>query len=85
MSTITLQKLSHKYQMVLPKAIRKQMHLTAGNQIMVKGIDEDMAVILKRPDSITDKLSGLGKEVWEKLGGTDNYIKQERASWEKSK
>lgn len=35
----------------------------------------------KRPKSYTQALEGLGAEVWRELGGTDAYIKGERASW----
>lgn len=37
--------------------------------------------LMKKPESYTDFLSGLGKEMWESVGGAD-YIKQERDKWE---
>lgn len=39
-------------------------------------------VIMKRPESYTDVLSGLGKEMWEKAGGT-NYIEEMRSEWDR--
>lgn len=83
MSSLTT--LSEKYQVVIPKMVRQEMHLTVGAQVTVHLINQDMAVIVKRPKNITDALSGLGKEVWQKLGGGENYLKNERASWKKEK
>lgn len=37
--------------------------------------------LMKKPKSYTDFLSGLGKEMWDSVGGTD-YIRQERDKWE---
>ena len=36
--------------------------------------------IMKKPESYTDFLSGLGKDMWDSVGGTD-YIRQERDKW----
>ncbi len=80
---MTNAKLSKKYQIVIPKEIRKKMGLQVGAQVAIYPVDEDHAVIAKRPTSYADALQGLGKEVWKALGGGDKYIKEERASWEK--
>jgi hypothetical protein len=37
--------------------------------------------LMKKPVSYTDFLSGLGKEMWENVGGTD-YVRQERDKWD---
>lgn len=37
--------------------------------------------LMKKPKSYTDFLSGLGKEMWDSVGGTD-YIRQERDKWD---
>jgi hypothetical protein len=37
--------------------------------------------LMKKPDSYTDFLSGLGKEMWDSVGGTE-YISQEREKWD---
>lgn len=37
---------------------------------------------MKKPESYTDFLSGLGKEMWESVAGED-YIRQERDKWDK--
>lgn len=85
MNTITTTTLSQKYQVVIPKRVREQMHLNIGSQVMVQPIDSNTAMIIKRPSSLTDALSGLGQDMWQQLGGADEYMKKERASWEKPK
>jgi len=80
---MTKAKLSKKYQIVIPKEVRKKMQLEVGSHVAVYSIDRDHAVIAKRPKSYADALQGLGKEIWKALGGADKYIKEERASWEK--
>lgn len=80
MNTITTT-LSTKYQLVIPKAIRKQMGLKAGAIVYVQAIDDRHAMITKQPEDYVEALSGLGKEMWKKLGGGDAYLKRERASW----
>jgi hypothetical protein len=37
--------------------------------------------LMKKPESYTDFLCGLGKEMWENAGGT-TYIRQERDKWD---
>ena len=41
---------------------------------------ENRLFIMKRPESYTDYLTGLGEEMWKKSGGVE-YIKQEREKW----
>lgn len=76
-------KLSRKYQIVVPKEVRKKMNLHVGERVAVYGVDENRAMLVRRPKSYADALQGLGKEVWEALGGADKYIREERASWDK--
>jgi len=74
-------KLSQKYQIVVPRDVRKKMHLQAGSRLGVYPMDKDRALLLKHPEHRTETMRGLGKEVWQTLGGGTRYIKQERSSW----
>jgi hypothetical protein len=38
-------------------------------------------LLIKKPTSYTDFLTGLGKEMWDSIGGTD-YIRRERDQWD---
>lgn len=75
--------LSTKYQIVIPQAIRSQMGLKAGATVYMQAIDDRHAIITKKPIDYVEALSGLGKDMWKKLGGGDAYLKRERASWDK--
>ena len=76
-------KLSKKYQIVVPKAVREKMRLHAGANIHIYSVDEDRALLVKQPKDYVAALEGLGKEVWAALGGGDKYIREERATWGK--
>lgn len=73
--------LSSKFQMVVPKNVRKKMCLKPGIQLLVYSVDSEHALIIKKPQSCVDALDGLGKDVWKKLGGADKFISKERNSW----
>lgn len=76
-------KLSKKYQIVVPKEVRKRMNLQAGTTVTLYLLDAQRAILVKHPNNYVAALKGLGKETWKALGGGDKYIKQERASWKK--
>ena len=76
-------KLSQKYQIVVPKEVRERLRLHAGSRVEIYSIDEDSALLTKRPAASTQVMKGLGKDVWKRAGGASRYIKQERASWRK--
>lgn len=75
--------LSSKFQIVIPKAIRKQMGLKPGDKVYMEAIDQNRAILMKEPADYLDALDGLGKDVWKKLGGTKKYLRKERAAWNK--
>lgn len=74
--------LSMKYQIVIPKNVREQMGLKKGVKVYVRPIDRDHAMIVKESIDPVEELRGLGKEVWDALGGADAYLKRERESWD---
>ena len=43
---------------------------------------EDRIVLIPKPKSFTEKLSGLHKEVWQEIE-TDDYLDAERDGWRK--
>lgn len=73
-------KLSKKYQITVPKKIREKLGLKKGSKVSIRKKEGDKAV-LEPADSLVEKYKGLGKKVWKKLGGADNYLKEERSSW----
>lgn len=77
MSIVT--KVSKKSQIVIPKEIRRLVHLFDGDELMVD-VEGDRIILRVKPRSYTKKLKGLHKEIWK---GVDpkKYIKEERDSW----
>ena len=74
---------SQKCQVVIPKLIRQQIKLGPRMAISIQAIDDHSAIITTQPINYAKAMRGLGKNVWKKLGGTEKYLKQERASWGK--
>ena len=74
-------KLSSKSQITIPKSIRKELDIGPGDVVTLFARDGEL-VIRPCPASMAEYMRGLGKELWEKAGGADEYIKRERESWE---
>ncbi len=75
--------LSSKYQIVIPREVRRAMHLTAGTRLWIQSIDADRAVLIKEPVDHVKSMEGIGKEIWKSLGGGTSYLKNERTVWDK--
>ncbi len=77
--TITA-KLTDKYQITIPSDIRKMLGMRKGDRLVLEV--EDGKVVMRRMDkSLAAHCAGLGKEVWDSLGGGDVYLERERATW----
>ncbi|MER3447095.1 MAG: AbrB family transcriptional regulator [Candidatus Dadabacteria bacterium] len=71
-------KVGPKYQVVIPKELRKKLRIKPKDKVLVEEI-EGMVIVIPKPKSFTGFLKGLGKEVWEGEDTTD-YVKGERRS-----
>ena len=76
-------KVSSKYQIVIPKSIRRRLGISPGMDIHIEVVDGERAVLHSKNLDVVKALRGLGKKVWKNLGGTDAYLKRERATWDK--
>lgn len=72
--------LSKKGQIVIPKQVREVLGVRPKDEVLMIAYQGEVRLMKKPRDWVTYAW-GLGKEVWEKLGGADAYIKKERASW----
>ncbi len=77
-----LTKVSHKFQVVIPKEVRETLGISKGDILQV--YEKDHEIVMKKvkvtkPVSLKN-LKGLGKEVWEYID-IEEYIKKERDSW----
>ena len=50
-------KLSKKYQIVVPKEVRKKMGLHVGESVAIYSVDKEKAVLMKQPKSHVDELA----------------------------
>jgi len=75
----TTVKLSAKHQIVIPREVRKQLGLAAGDGLLVE-IRGNTIVLVPRPRSYAKRLRGLHKEIW---SGVDAkaYVREERKGW----
>ncbi|MBL8121686.1 AbrB/MazE/SpoVT family DNA-binding domain-containing protein [Candidatus Saccharibacteria bacterium] len=71
MSIVTL---SSKYQIVIPKEVRRKLRLTPGQKIRVTGGENGEAVI--RTGSVVDELRGSMKGAWG--SNSDEYLRKLR-------
>ena len=71
-------KVSKKYQMVIPKDVRKALNIKPHDHIIFL-IDGNKVYLHPRPENFTEALSGLHAHVWQQP--TEDWLKKERASW----
>lgn len=72
-------KLSAKHQIVVPREVRRQLNLAAGDRLLVE-VQGNTAVLVPLPRNYTKHMAGLHKHVWK---GVDvmAYIREERKGW----
>jgi AbrB family looped-hinge helix DNA binding protein len=68
-------RLSSKNQIVLPREAREAMHLKGRDELLVV-VKDDVTVIMQKPKSYAETLSGAGKGVYPKT-----HLKKERGAW----
>lgn len=75
-------KVSHKFQVVIPKDIRELLGISKGDVLQV--YEKDDEIVMKKTENKTrlslKDLKGLGKEIWKDID-VEDYIKKERESW----
>ena len=77
-----LTRVSHKFQVVIPKEVREHLGITKGDTLEVYGRDHELIMKkskVEKPFSLKN-LKGLGKEIWKDVD-IEDYIKKERESW----
>lgn len=69
--------LSSKYQVVIPRAAREAMSLTAGDELPAL-CKPDRVVMMRKPTSFHAKTAGLHRELWR---GAAACLNDERDNW----
>jgi len=73
--------ISPKYQVVIPKEVRKKLNIKEGQVLHVYPVG-DSIMFSPKPINYTEKMLGLGQEIWQDIDPLE-YIRQERADWDK--
>jgi AbrB family looped-hinge helix DNA binding protein len=73
-------RLSTKYQVVIPKAVREALDLEPRDRLWFV-IDGDTVILRAQPESFAETLRGLHQDLWP---DPDEWLEQERGSWEES-
>jgi AbrB family looped-hinge helix DNA binding protein len=71
-------RVSAKYQVVIPKAVREALHIRPQDNLIFM-MDGESVIIRPQPASFTQALSGLHRHLWPE---PDAWLEEERASWE---
>ena len=71
-------RISVKYQVVIPKAVREALQIEPRDQLLFL-VDGDTVILRPQPESFTGALQGLHKDLWP---DPDTWLDEERSSWE---
>ena len=75
-------KVGPKYQVVIPKAVRRKMGVLPGDYDTIEHDRQHRAVIRKSAESFLDRFQGSLKGAWDEFGGVEKYLENERNSWD---
>ena len=78
MSPISV-KISSEHQIAVPSAIRRKLHLEAGDHLLARVRDGVIVLVPRRGDAL-DQLSGLYRDIWQ--GDIHAYLDEERDAWD---
>ena len=74
-------KLSSKFQITIPAAIRRLLGIAAGD-VVILTVEEGEVILRAAKGGWTESSRGLGAEVWKRAGGGVAAVERERDSWE---
>jgi looped-hinge helix DNA binding domain, AbrB family len=63
-------KVSNRYQIALPSAVRKRLNIQAGDRLLAD-IQDGMIILLPEPKDYAERLAGLHREIWQ---GVDTAV-----------
>jgi len=72
-------RVSKRYQISLPTAVRKRLGIKPGDRLLVE-VKGDMMILHREARDYVDHLSGLHQEIWRDVD-VDAYADGERMGW----
>ena len=78
---VSAAKLTDKYQITIPKEVRRRLGVQAGDVVYLS-LEGSQIVLRGAPGGWTEATRGLGAEMWRAEGGGAAAIERERDSWE---
>jgi len=72
-------KVSKRYQILLPSAVRRQLNIKAGDRLLVD-IQDGVLVLIPQSEDYVQTMAALHQEI-RKGVNTTNYLQEERAAW----
>lgn len=78
----TTVKVSKRYQIAVPAQARQELNIQSGDRLIVD-VQDGMLILIPQPESYTQHMAGLHKEIWEGIDPQE-YIDEERNAWEDS-
>lgn len=79
-------KVSSKHQIALPAAVRRELGIETGDELLV-AVSAGHVVLVPKPQSPREwakRLAGLHKEMWEGIDPRE-YVRTERKAWDAGK
>jgi AbrB family looped-hinge helix DNA binding protein len=77
--TVASAKLTEKFQITIPAAVRRRLGLKAGDRVLLV-LESGEVVLRAASGGWTESSRGLGQELWREAGGAA-AIDRERESW----
>jgi len=72
-------RVSRKYQVVIPKRVRKALNIGCGDELVVS-VKDGQILMRPKPKRYVDYMRGLYKELWRGVETTE-HVEGEREAW----
>jgi AbrB family looped-hinge helix DNA binding protein len=73
-------KLSKKFQVTIPAAVRQRLCLKAGD-VVILTLEGGEVILRAANGGWTESSCGLGAEMWKRHGGGGSAVERERDAW----
>ena len=82
MEKIPSVKVSKRYQIAVPAEARRRLNIHSGDRL-IADVQDGLLILMPEPVSYTQHLSGLYKEIWDRVDG-QAYVARERDAWDET-